>query len=56
MPELLWKMVEGGIKEAEGSGHARMHILIKPKDPLEDYGPREHSKDTTPPRPLGMCW
>lgn len=49
-------MVEGGIKETEGSDHAIIDKLINPEDPSEDYSPGKNPKDTIPPRPLGMCW
>ena len=29
MPELHWKMVEGGIKETKGSGHAKNGYISK---------------------------
>lgn len=38
LPELPWQIVEGGIKETEGSGHARMDILVRPEDSPEGYG------------------
>lgn len=49
-------MVQGGIKETEGSGHANMNIFIRPENSPEVCGPGENSNDTILPRPVGMCW
>lgn len=56
MLQLPWQMVQGRIKETEGSGHAKMDIFIRQKNSSEGCGPGQNPNDTIPPRPVEMCW